>query len=146
MFSKKTNKKTKTKEGWGDRTPLSKSVFKQVATQLNLLKSPKGYIFPTYLSGLHFKACKYIKLTGAKAWEKYIFVKKNQSILCGYNSFENNLNAQCMTSNLWKTQIYPMQHPIKFTQVLQLASNVCYMYILLLVQAIERDLQHVITA
>lgn len=51
-----------------------------------------------------------------------------------------------MTSNLWKTQIYPMQHPIKFTQVLQLASNVCYMYILLLVQAIEGDLQHVITA
>lgn len=48
-FLKKT-KKTKTKEGWGDRTPLSKSVFKQVATQLNLLKSLKGYIFSTYLS------------------------------------------------------------------------------------------------
>lgn len=111
-----------------------------------LAEIPERLHFPNISQLIALQSMQIYKTYRSQSIGKNIFVKKNQSILCGYNSFENNLNAQCMTSNLWKTQIYPMQHPIKFTQVLQLASNVCYMYILLLVQAIERDLQHVITA
>lgn len=146
MFSKKTNKKTKTKEGWGGQDTTFQISIQTSGNTTELAEIPERLHFPNISQRIALQSMQIYKTYRSQSMGKNIFVKKNQSILCGYNSFENNLNAQCMTSNLWKTQIYPMQHPIKFTQVLQLASNVCYMYILLLVQAIERDLQHVITA